>query len=507
MQTTPLPTTPLPASRAGTTRTRHLGVGLLCLAIASVGAAAVPAADSSLAPFVGAATTTAPSERSAFDRMTATIDDVENGETIVRDFREIVREATRAVFPAVVYIRVVRESHETGRRRTQEASGSGVIITDDGDALTNWHVIDKAIEIRCLLADGRWKVADLVGSDQDLDLAMIRLRLDEGETVPTAEIGVSGTLEEGDFVMAMGAPWGLNRSVSVGIVSCTRRYLPEASEYSLWLQTDAAISPGNSGGPLVDTAGRVIGINTRGSMTGGDMGFAIPADTIVPLLDRLRERGEIGWSWSGILLQPLRDFDRNMIFEGDEGVIVAGVEPSSPAEEAGLRSRDRLLTIAGERVVGMTSEDLPEIRQRLALLPADEATTITAIRGGIERAVTLTPREKGRVEGESLDTPRWGLTVKAINRFEKPDLFFHREEGVFIEGIRFPGNAASAGLSTDDILIEIDGTPVTTIEDVRRVYERTVESIPTRPRILVRMLRAGQQRQVVMDIARDHERR
>jgi len=427
--------------------------------------------------------------------------------TLVRDFREVVREATRAVFPAVVYIRVVRESHETGRRRSEEASGSGVLITADGDALTNWHVIDKATEIRCLLADGRWKTADLIGADQDLDLALIRLRLDDGEVVPTAEMGVSSILEEGDFVMAMGAPWGLNRSVSVGIVSCTRRFLPEASEYSLWLQTDASISPGNSGGPLVDTAGRVIGINTRGAMMGGDMGFAIPSDTIVPLLERLRERGEIGWSWSGLLLQPLRDFDRNMIFEGDRGVIVAGVEPGSPAAEAGLRTRDRLLAIDDDPFMGLTSEDLPQIRHDLALRPAGDPATLTVLRNDEELSIVITPRAKGSVEGESLDAPRWGMTVKAINRFEKPDLFFHRENGVFIEGMRFPGNAAGAGLSTDDILLEIDGTEVVTIADVQAVYDRTVAALPGRPRILVRLLRAGQQRQIVMDISRDHERR
>lgn len=427
--------------------------------------------------------------------------------SLVRDFRDVVREATREVFPAVIYIRVVRETHETGRRRTEEASGSGVIITEAGEALTNWHVIDKSTEIRCLLADGRWMIADLIGSDQDLDLAMIRLRLGPDEVVPIARMGPSGGLEEGDFVMAMGAPWGLNRSVSVGIVSCTRRFLPEASEYSLWLQTDASISPGNSGGPLVDTTGRVIGINTRGGMVGGDMGFAIPADTIVPLLERFREHGSMRWSWSGVLLQPLRDFDRNMIFEGDEGVVVAGVEPGSPAEVAGLRTRDRLVTIGAEPVTGLTSEDLPDIRRLIALLPADESTTIMIVRDGAEQTMTIVPREKGRVEGESFDCPRWGLTVKAINRFEKPDLFFHREGGVFIEGVRWPGNAATAGLGGDDILLEIDGTPVETLADVEAVYTRTIEALPGRPRLLIRMIRAGQQRQVVLDISRDHERK
>ena len=156
--------------------------------------------------------------------------------------------------------------------------------------------------------------------------------------------------------------WGLRGdcrgSVSLGIISCTRRFLPSTSEYSIWLQTDAAISPGNSGGPLVNTNGEVIGINTRGIMAGGDVGFAVPAETILPVVEQLRAGGKVNWSWTGLQLQPLKDFNKNMYFEGTEGVMVADTDPESPARRAGIQPRDRILSINGKSVTAMTDEDL-----------------------------------------------------------------------------------------------------------------------------------------------------
>ncbi|MFO0828560.1 MAG: trypsin-like peptidase domain-containing protein [Phycisphaerales bacterium] len=423
------------------------------------------------------------------------------------DFRSIVRAARAKVFPAVVYLKCLRQSLESGRSRTEDVGGSGVVISEQGELLTNWHVVDRAVEIRALLSDGRAFKADLVASDRDIDLALVQLRIEtKNAPIPTANLGTSSSLEEGDFVMAMGAPWGLNRSVSVGIVACTRRYLPESSEYSLWIQTDASISPGNSGGPLVDTEGNVVGITTLGRMAGGDMGFAIPSDTIREVLPRMRELKQVGWSWSGLLLQPLRDFDKDTYFEGVDGVIVAGVEPGSPAEKAGLKSRDRLLAVAGAPTNGLTSEDLPNIRRRIALLPAGKPVELTIVRVGQQQSITLTPADKGRVQGDELECPRWGLTVKQINRFENAELHRVRPEGVFVFGVRTPGNAAAAGLAENDILIEVDGKPIATLDDLHRAYDASLESMATKKRLLVKLLRAGQLRQVILDISRDYER-
>ena len=235
------------------------------------------------------------------------------------DFRQVVKVAKAKVFPAVVFVKCIKESHESGKKSSQEVAGSGVLISAKGELLTNWHVVDKATEVRCLLHDGRNFDAEVLGTDKDTDLALVKLKTsDRTGALPFAQLGDSDKLKEGDFVMAMGAPWGLSRSVSIGIISCTRRYLPGSSEYNLWIQTDAAISPGNSGGPLVNTDGQVVGINTLGVLFGGDMGFANPSATIKHIVAQIREHGKVNWSWTGLQLQPLKDFDSNVYFEADE---------------------------------------------------------------------------------------------------------------------------------------------------------------------------------------------
>ena len=423
------------------------------------------------------------------------------------DFREIVQTAKDKVFPAVIFVKCLKESHETGRKITQETEGSGVIISPEGEALTNWHLVDKAVEVRCLLLDGRAINARVVGSDKDSDLALLQLELpDEAGETPYAELGDSASLREGDFVMAMGAPWGLNRSVSIGIVSCTRRYLPGNSEYSLWLQTDASISPGNSGGPLVDTSGLIVGINTRGVIFGGDMGFAIPAETVKLIVSQLREHGKVSWSWAGLQLQPLKDFSKNIYFEGSEGVIVAGTDPESPARRAGLLPRDRILKINGQATAAQMEEDLPAVRRLIGLLPKDEPARFEVLSRGKAGTVEITPREKGRVEGEELDCPRWDLTVKTINQFDNADLFFYRKEGVFIYGVKSPGNAQNARLGEQDIIVKLGGKEVRTLEDIKAIHKASLENIETDHRIVFTVLRNGLMRQKVLDFERDYEK-
>lgn len=423
------------------------------------------------------------------------------------DFREVIRQAKDKVFPAVVYIKAIRETHEAGKKMSQEVAGSGVIVSPEGEVLTNWHVVDKAVACRCLLYDGRAMEAEVVGTDKDTDLAVLRLKVPaETEPVPFAVLGDSDALTDGDFVMVMGAPWGLSRSVSIGIVSCTRRFLPEKSDYSLWLQTDAAISPGNSGGPLVNTDGEIVGITTLAALIGGDMGFAVPSNTVRYILSQIREYGKVNWSWTGLQLQPLKDFDRNIYFEDDEGVIVAETDPESPARRAGILARDRILAIGGRPVTAVTEEDLPAIRRRLGLLTKHEPVRIALQRNGEQRVVELTPREKGKVEGEELDCPRWDLTVKQINQFDNPELYFHRKEGVFIYGVKRPGNAASAELRTGDIILKIDGQEVRTLEDVKRIRAEALENIKTKHRAIFSVLRNGLLRQTVLDFSRDYEK-
>ena len=422
------------------------------------------------------------------------------------DFRQVVQSAKDKVFPAVVYIKVIRETHEAGKKISQEVAGSGVIVSPEGEVLTNWHVVDKAVQVRCLLYDSRAMDAEVVGSDKDTDLAVVRLKRPDSNPLPCAELGDSEVLKEGDFVMAMGAPWGLSRSVSIGIVSCTHRFLPESSEYSLWLQTDASISPGNSGGPLVNTDGQVVGINTLGALMGGDMGFSVPSNTIRYILAQIREFGKVNWSRTGLQLQPLRDFDRNMYFEGTDGVIVAETDPESPARHAGLLPRDRILEVGGQPISAVTSENLPSLRRLLGLLPKGQPADIKFLRGEKVMTVQLTPREKGKVEGAELDCPRWDLTVKQINQFDNPELYFHRKEGVFIYGVKSSGNAGNADLRPKDIIVSIDGREVKTLDDVKKIHAEAIENVRKQHRIVFSVLRNGLLRQMVLDFSRDYEK-
>lgn len=422
------------------------------------------------------------------------------------DFREIVSKAKDKVYPTVVYIKCIQQSHEYGKKQSQEVAGSGVIINTQGEVLTNWHVVDKAIEIRCLLYDGRAKDAKLLGKDKDTDLALLKLDTNIDEQVPYAELGDSTQLREGDFVMAMGAPWGMSRSVSIGIISCVDRYLEDTGQYNLWLQTDASISPGNSGGPLVNTDGQIVGINTLGVTYGGDMGFSVPSDTIEFILPQLREHGQVKWSYTGLQLQPLRDFEKNIFFDQTEGVIVSQTDPESPAKRAGIQPRDRLISINNEPLTALTAEQLPAVERLLGTLEKDKTVTVQIARNEEILNLEMTPTEKGKVEGQELDCPRWDMTVKTINRFDNPQLYFHRKEGVFIFGIEHPGNASNANLQENDILLEIDGQKVKILEDVKTIYDHSIENIEEKPKLVLSVLRNGLLRQIVLNFSRDYEK-
>jgi len=425
----------------------------------------------------------------------------------LRDFRAVIQGATRDVFPAVVFVKCVRETMESGKKDSHEVVGSGVLISGSGEILSNWHVVDRATEVRCMLYDGRAFDARVVGSDKDTDLALLQLVVPPGSgPLPFARLGDSTLMSEGDFVMAMGAPWGLSRSVSMGIISCARRYLPGDSEYNLWLQTDASISPGNSGGPLVNTEGEVVGINALGILMGGDTGFAIPSAVIRDVLGPIREHGRVNWTWTGLELQPLRDFNRNVYFDYSEGVMIAGTSPASPARRAGVLTGDRLVRVNGQPLTALHEEDLSDIRRALSLLPHDQPAEFAIMRQGQQVAFDITPREKGEVEGADMDCPRWGFTVRSINRFDNPDLFFYRPEGVFVYGIQHPGNASRSDLRPADILLRIDREDVGTLEDVERAHADAVAALPAKHRVLITVLRNGQQHQLVLDYSRDYRR-
>jgi S1-C subfamily serine protease len=220
---------------------------------------------------------------------------------------------------------------------------------------------------------------------------------------------------------------------------------------------------------------------------------------------RLRDYGDIQWSWTGLRLQALRDFNKNIYFPGTEGVIVASTDPESPARLAGIQDRDRIVSIDGRPANALTEDELPDLRRRIALLPTDEAVTVEILRGEEPVSLELTPKNKGRVEGEELDCPRWDLTLKGINQFDNPDLYFYRKQGVFVYGVKFPGNAATAGLRAQDIILKVDGKDITALDDVKTLHQSALEAVANRPRILFTVLRNGLMRQVILDFSREYK--
>lgn len=426
--------------------------------------------------------------------------------SLTPDFRDTVASAKASVSPSVVYIRVIYNDTQGGKDRKGQSSGSGVVISADGEVLTNHHVIDKTTEIRCQLADGRSFNAKVVGKDKDLDIALLKLELPEDhEPLPVAKLSPRW-LDVGEVVLAMGAPWGLARSVTMGIVSCNDRFLEDCGDYTLWYQTDAAISPGNSGGPLVDTLGRVVGINARGNIM-GDQGFTIPSETILEVLPDLRKYGEAHWAWFGFRLQPREDFNHNMFFSADEGAIIADIEPGSPAEKAGLRANDLLLSVDGGKTDARAWEDIPAIDRRLGRIAFEKSCAFSIVRGGQPMTLAIAPTEKGKVEGEEFACERWGLTVKEINRFYNPDLiFFAPEGGLYVSGLNWDGNAENCGFREKDIVVAIDGRPVKSIAEAKAAYEASMKNLERRTKMPVTVSRNGRPTTLVLDYTEDTEK-
>ena len=431
------------------------------------------------------------------------------------DFREIISRAKAEVFPALIFVKPIVADYESGEKKQQEVFGSGVIISPDGYAVTNWHVVDKAVSINCVLYDERQVKVELIGSDRDTDLDLLKLPAPpEGKTYPNARFadaaptrsGAAGGVQEGDFVMALGSPFGFQRSISLGIISNAQRYIGFDTEYkyNTWIQTDAAINPGNSGGPLIDTKGAIVGINTLG-VDGTGIGFSIPASRVQDVVERLKRDGKVVRAYVGLRLQALKDFHSNTFVEAEHGVLIAGVEENSPAAQAGIRAGDILLAIDGKPVEGLYAEMLPAIWRTLVDLKAGSPVPMELQRGGEKVRVQIAPQLKGQSEGEDFDCRRWNMTVKEINKDRTPQLYYLKEKGVFVQGIRYPGNAANSGLSRRDIILTIDKEPVLTSEDVKRVYERIVNDEKREKKVVVEVLRSGLPNWIVLDYRRDYE--
>ena len=442
------------------------------------------------------------------------------------DFQKIIASAKSRVYPCLVFVKPIRETFEGGERQRVEVFGSGVIISPDGYVITNNHVAEKAVEVNCVLGDREQVPATVVGLDPETDLALIKLQLPDGNTpLPVAQFADSDKAQAGEFVMALGSPFGFTRSISLGIISNTRRYIGFTTQYryNLWLQTDAAINPGNSGGPLVDTEGKVVGINTLGIGMAEGIGFAIPSNVVADVARRLRAAAgkadksqwpvKVHRAYTGVQLQALNDFKSNTFSDAKCGVLIQSVDQDSPAHAAGVHDGDLLLAVDGKPVNGLYVEDLPALRVLLADLPPDTEAKLLLARKPADDANTTAPPAayagkigprkvltvnmktvtRGKFEGEDFDCRQWNMTVKEITKFSNPRLYFMQPGGgVFVQGVRGPGNAADAGLRPNDIVLQIGKFDIKTIEDVKKAYTALVgDTKRVDKKVLVRVKRDG----------------
>ena len=277
-----------------------------------------------------------------------------------KSVQQRIYDARDRVYPALVHIQPVIKDYRTGELKKQAVIGSGVIFHPDGYVVTNYHVAGKAVRIICTLHDKEQVPAEYIGGDPSTDLAVLKLDLSQysGE-ISVAAFGDSDTAQVGQQVLAMGSPLALARSVSSGVISTKDRYfsseyrLPSGEEtgrYNLWIQTDAAINPGNSGGPLVDLDGLVIGINSRATFLANNLGFAIPVNIVKEVSAEILDHGSVSRSWIGVHAQALQELESYFGAGRNTGVLIASVDPGSPAEVSFLQAGDVILAINGESV-------------------------------------------------------------------------------------------------------------------------------------------------------------
>jgi len=381
-----------------------------------------------------------------------------------RSLEERVKVARDAVAPALVHIRPVFETYDRGRKERATAAGSGVIVSPDGLVVTNYHVAGRGEDLYCTLGDRRRLKARRIGGDPMTDLAVLRLERPEGDATPFpfARFGDSDRLEVGDWVVALGSPFALSRSLSLGVVSCKDRYLDptelldpdlETGTYNTWIQTDAAINPGNSGGPLVDLDGHVVGINARKIIEADNVGFSIPANLVVEVYEAILAHGTVPRSSLGLRCQPIGP-DLSARF-GDEGVLVADVDPLGPADRAGVRPGDVLLACAGVALRAAFDEEIPDVRRFLASLPIGSDVNLAVARG----SETLLLRARAeRDDDRSLAdfaSERLGITLRAVTEAVARSRRIPAAGGFLVTSVELggPANVAEPEIDDGDVIL------------------------------------------------------
>jgi serine protease Do len=435
-------------------------------------------------------------------------------------FSEAFKYVTRAVSDSVVFIESVARRERTeaavpddemhrrffgdqmpfdfGPRmpRERRGSGSGVIVGDDGIIVTNNHVVASSDQVTVRLKDGREYAAEVVGTDPETDLAV--LRVDAEDLVP-AEFGDSTQLEPGEWVLAIGNPFGLDHTVTAGIVSGTGRSGMGLATFENFIQTDAAINPGNSGGPLVNLKGEVVGINTAiSTRNGGNMGigFAVPSAMVREVLEDIVDDGKVERGWLGVSIRPVTErLAESFGQESTDGVLVYEVVADAPAESAGIEVGDIIVSIDG-RAVGSPNE----LMTAVAAIEPGERIEVALVRDGKQREIDVKLGERPGIEQLArtrlapTPTDRLGLAVQTISPRFADRLGVDPGEGVVVWRVAPDGPAAEAGLDRGDVILDVAGQPVDTAE----AFARAVRDVDPERGVRLRVQREGATRFVVV---------
>jgi serine protease Do len=359
--------------------------------------------------------------------------------------------------------------------------GSGVIIDPSGVAVTNAHVVDKASRIDVVTLDGARHTAKVLGVDTKTDLAV--LQLDGGSShFPSLPLGNSEETQVGDWVVAVGSPFGLQATVTSGIVSAKARQIG-AGPYDEFLQTDAAINPGNSGGPLVNMRGEVVGINTAIVRGGSGIGFAIPSNLVKRITAELRTTGTVNRGWLGVSIQPLTpELATSFGLKGKKGALVSDVVAESPAAKAGLKPGDVVTRFNDEKVDGPS-----DLGRAVALAKPGQAGKLTVWREGAERTVDVTLGRMPSAAGESGSAEpsqhRLGLEVRPVTPEIARELDLRNTDGVVVARVEANSPAAEAGIQRGDVIREVGGQPVKNLGDFERLVRDGKKGAPLAMRL------------------------
>ena len=379
--------------------------------------------------------------------------------------RDAIVEVVQKASPAVVYIGTehIIEPRYRGsffeeflgvpaerRRQSVQSLGSGVIIDAAGIVLTNDHVIHGAAAIHVILADGRQLEAEVMGSDAENDLAVLKVQ--SKTPLPVAKLGTSADLMIGEPAIAIGSPFGLRKTVTSGVVSAVgRSFKADGRVYNDFIQTDASINPGNSGGPLLNIEGEVIGINTAIYASGQGIGFAIPADKVRRIVAELTHFGKVRAAWIGIHTQDLAaSLAQSLGWDRYYGVAVADVDSNSPAEHAGVRTGDIIAEVGGTRV-----ENSEDFNAQMRGYPAGTAVGLSIFRQGSLRDVSATTVPFPTKLAESMAWDRLGLRVKPS------------QGGLAISAVRSGSSAARVGISTGDMILKVNNQTMSSLDAFR----------------------------------------